>query len=383
MTLRMLIALTHEGANRRWCTVEDRDLQLFNDRPPAIPCGRIGRTFVHHLRCTVAERAVDDVAVSGHPTNVGGAPVDVVGLDVEDGAMREGGAEQVASAGVHDPLWLRRGAARVEQVEQLFGGHRIGWALRGLAWNELVPPVVAAGLHRRGARGAWLTTLIDEHAGNGSRVLERLVSDRLQLEEVPLAIPTVGGDQHLRRGIVDAVGECIRRKAAEHHAVRSAEAGAGEHGDRHLRDHRHINGHAVALGDAERLQGVGGLLHLSQQIVVGHGATVARLTDPVEGDLLATASGNVPIDAVLRHVELTVIKPLREWELPLQGLREGRTPGQQFACLFGPEGNRIGSSAIVEIGAGIGCCCGCHVRREGESLRLEGFNPLLLRCVAH
>ena len=50
-----------------------------------------------------------------------------------------------------------------------------------------------------------------------------------------------------------------------------------------------------ALGYAERLQRVRGLLHLAQQVVVGDGATVTWLADPVEGNLIATTGGNVQL----------------------------------------------------------------------------------------
>ena len=259
---------------------------------------------------------------------------------------------------MHDPLRLRRCAARVEQVEQLFGGHRIGRALGRLTWYELVPPVVATSLHRCCAGGAWLATLVDQNARDGWAALERLVGDRLQLKEVSLAVATVSGDQHLRGGVVDPVGERIRGETAEDHAVCCAEAGAGEHGDCDFRDHRHVDGNAVALGHAERLQRVRGLLHLAQQVVVGNGAAVTWLADPVEGHLIATTGGNVAIDAVLRNVELTVIEPLRKWELPLQRFREGLSPGEELACLLGPEGNRVGAGTPIEIGARI-CRCGC------------------------
>ena len=144
----------------------------------------------------------------------------------------------------------------------------------------------------------------------------------------------------------------------------SAKTCAGEHGDRHFGHHRHVDSNAVALGNTERLQCVGSLLHLTQQVAVGDSATVARLADPVEGDLLATTGGNVPIDAVLRNVELAIIKPLREGEVPLQGFGEGRAPGQQLSSLFSPEGDRISSGTIVEIGAGIRRCRRSSVRWE-------------------
>ena len=63
-------------------------------------------------RGAVAERAVDDVAVAGHPADVGGAPVDVgVGLQVEDVVVRRRDADEVAGGRVRDPLRLRGRAA--------------------------------------------------------------------------------------------------------------------------------------------------------------------------------------------------------------------------------------------------------------------------------
>jgi hypothetical protein len=46
--------------------------------------GRIGRPFVEEAGRGVRQRSVDDIAVPGHPADVGRAPVHVVGLEVED-----------------------------------------------------------------------------------------------------------------------------------------------------------------------------------------------------------------------------------------------------------------------------------------------------------
>ena len=47
--------------------------------------GVVGRALVHDRGGAVGERPVDDVAVPGHPADVGRAPVDVgVRLEVED-----------------------------------------------------------------------------------------------------------------------------------------------------------------------------------------------------------------------------------------------------------------------------------------------------------
>jgi hypothetical protein len=84
--------------------------------------------------------------------------------------------------------------------------------------------------------------------------------------------------------------------------MRCTQTRAGEHRDRHFRDHRHVDRHAIALTNAERLQRIRRLLYLAVEVVVGEGAPITRLPDPVNGDLLAEPRGDVPIDAVLRNV---------------------------------------------------------------------------------
>ena len=69
--------------------------------------------------------------------------------------------------------------------------------------------------------------------------------------------------------IGDARRQLRRREAAEHHGMHGAEAGAGEHGDRRLRHHRHVDHHPVARADAERGQGAGELRDALQHARVG------------------------------------------------------------------------------------------------------------------
>ena len=95
----------------------------------------------------VGERSVDDVLVAGDPADVSRAPVDVVGLEVEDHLVGERGAEEVAGGRVEDALRLGRRPRRVEEVEHVFRFHRDGRAVRALAIDQLVPPVVPARHH--------------------------------------------------------------------------------------------------------------------------------------------------------------------------------------------------------------------------------------------
>ena len=108
-------------------------------------------------------------------------------------------------------------------------------------------------------------------------------------------------------------------EAAEDDRVRRADPGAGEHRDRQLRDHRHVDRDPVALLDAELLQRVGGLADLAQQVGVGERPRVAGLADPVVGDLVAAAGLDVPVEAVVGDVQLAADEPLRERQVPLEG----------------------------------------------------------------
>ena len=47
--------------------------------------------------------------------------------------------------------------------------------------------------------------------------------------------------------VVDPVSQRFRREAAENDGMNGADAGAGQHGDRQLRDHGQIDGDPVAL----------------------------------------------------------------------------------------------------------------------------------------
>jgi hypothetical protein len=65
----------------------------------------------------------------------------------------------------------------------------------------------------------------------------------------------------LAAAVVDAIGDRVRREAAEHHRMHRADARAGEHRHRGFGNHRQVDGDDVALGHAERAQRVGEAAH--------------------------------------------------------------------------------------------------------------------------
>ena len=109
-------------------------------------------------------------------------------------------------------------------------------------------------------------------------------------------------DDHFRLGVLDPTGQLLRRKAAEDDGVHGADARTREHRNHRLRDHRHVDDHAVAAPDPLRRQRPRsrrrdraardrwGLRRLGDRRVVD------------QGELAATAL-DVPVERVVTGVE--------------------------------------------------------------------------------
>ena len=82
--IRPLIALANQGADRGGRGVDDIDAVLFDHAPPAAEIGIVRRALVHHGGRAGRKRPVDDVAVAGDPADVGGTPVGIFLVEVED-----------------------------------------------------------------------------------------------------------------------------------------------------------------------------------------------------------------------------------------------------------------------------------------------------------
>ena len=84
--LHRLVARLHQRADRGRRGVEDVDLVLVDDFPEARRRRIVRHALEHQRGGAVRQRSVDDVAVAGDPADVGGAPVDVAVVVVEDRA---------------------------------------------------------------------------------------------------------------------------------------------------------------------------------------------------------------------------------------------------------------------------------------------------------
>src|SRR6185312_7126485 len=123
-----LVAPLDEGADGGGRGVEDADFVALDDGPETVGLGKVGRAFVHEAGGAVLQRAVDDVAVSGDPSDVGGAPVGVFFFEVEDPFGGEIGLDGVAGGGVDYAFGFSSGARGVEDIKRMLGVERFGGA---------------------------------------------------------------------------------------------------------------------------------------------------------------------------------------------------------------------------------------------------------------
>ena len=179
--------------------------------------------------------------------------------------------------------------------------------------------------------------LDDDRRLDGRRVGERLVGMVLEPDLLAAPVAAVGGDQDLGAAVVDPPRQRLGREPAEDDRVGRPDPGAGEHRDRQLRDHRHVDRDPVAGLDAQLLERVGRLADLALEVAEGQRPGVARLADPVVGDLVAEAALDVAVDAVVADVQLAAGEPLGERELPLEGRLERLGPVEPLARALRPE----------------------------------------------
>ena len=216
--------------------------------------------------------------------------------------------------------------------------------------------------------------LDDDRGLDGRRVESASSAAALSADRLAAPVAAVGGDQDLRPAVVDPAGQGFGREDPEDDRVGRPDPRAGQHRDRQLRDHRHVDRDAVAGPDAQLLQRVGRLADLAEEVAEGQRPGVARLADPVVGDLVAEAVLDVPVDAVVGDVQLAAGEPLRERQLPFERLVEGLRPADPLAGALGPERLEVGLRLGVQVLGRVGLGGEGRVRREEPRLREEVFD---------
>jgi hypothetical protein len=133
--------------------------------------------------------------------------------------------------------------------------------------------------------------------------------------------------------------------------VHGTNARAGQHGVSRFRDHRQINGDAIALFDAVLLHHVSKALHALIELAVGDlFALIWIVALPDDGNLISTA-GEMAVYAIGGDVEAAILEPAdingTRFEGCVFDLGVGPHPFEAFASLA-PKPFRIGNRARVE-----------------------------------
>ncbi len=163
-----------------------------------------------------------------------------------------------------------------------------------------------------------------DHPLNFRTLLQRVVHVLFQGDNLSATIAAVGGDDHLRATVVDAVDERLRAESTEDDRVRRPDAGAGEHRDGRLGNHRHVDDDAVAFDDAVALEHIGEPARLAVEVGVGEHARFAGIAKaggfalPDDCGLVATRAIEMAVEAVVRKVDLSADEPFCERLVPLQ-----------------------------------------------------------------
>src|ERR1700730_7896638 len=100
--------------------------------------------------------------------------------------------------------------------------------------------------------------------------------------------------------------------------MRGANAREGEHRNRQFRNQRQVQRNAISFLYAGVLQYVCELANFGMKLLISKGALVAWLAFPKEGGLVTATGAEMPIETVVRDIDLAARKPLRMRRLPLE-----------------------------------------------------------------
>ena len=267
------------------CSVKNADLVILDDLPKTTSVREGGHTFKHDLRAAQGQGAIADVGVTGHPTDVGGTPKHIVGLQVKSPFSGECSVHQVAAGAVLNTFGLAGGTRGVEQKQRVLGLDPNGFAGGRLAISNIGHPHIATSCHSHIGTSA----LDHQHMADAvaTTQAQRLVDDGFQGQLFATTHLLVSGDDHLRAGIFDAVTQALRREAAKHHRVGCTDASTSLHGSHALDGHRDVNDDAVAFLYAQLLHRVGDLASTREQLRVGSAGDLTTIGFKNNGGLVA------------------------------------------------------------------------------------------------
>src|SRR5690554_191172 len=127
-----------------------------------------------------------------------------------------------------------------------------------------------------------------------------------------------------------------------------AEARAGEHRDRRLGHHPHIDPDAIALLRPKPPKQVRGAAHLGRELFIGDLSDIAGLALEDDRGLIPASLLDMAIKAVHADIELAVREEFGVGRLPFQRFRRWLRPDELLERARHPEALRIAYALFVE-----------------------------------
>ena len=106
--------------------------------------------------------------------------------------------------------------------------------------------------------------------------------------------------------------------------------GTSEHRDCSFGNGRQIDDDAITFSNLVSLENIGETTDLAVQLIISQRASLARFALPKKSRLIASWSGQMPIETILRNVQLPTHKPFGERSFPIEHPVPGFVPGQFF-----------------------------------------------------
>lgn len=264
VTFDPFVAETTEGADGGWGGVELGDL-VFCDELPVTGGGRVcGNGLEEDGGGTEGEGSIDDVRVSGDPTDVSHAGKDVVRVVIKDILDRCSSAEQVTRGSMHDSLGLTSRSRSVKQKQGILRVHRLRGEVVHPLGALLSPPEIPSFLHRDLGTG----TLADNDSLNRGARLERLINNLLCLDRLATTFTLVRSNDKTALSVLDTVTEGFCRETGKDDTVQGTDTGTGEERNDGLGDHGHVDRDGVTLLDSAGAEGSGQLADLAEKLAV-------------------------------------------------------------------------------------------------------------------
>jgi len=185
--------------------------------------------------------------------------------------------------------------------------------------------------------------MIDGVAG-----MHGFVDGALERDFVAATIAGVLGDDGDAAAVVDAIGDGVGGESAEDDGVNGSDARAGEDGDGEFRRHAHVDGDAVALLDAEGLEGIGEALDFDVHFSVSEATNFPGLAFPDNGGLVAARAVEMSVEAVVAEVHFAADEPFGAGQVPVEHFVPRFEP-VQFLCDTSPEGLGIFNGLLVHL----------------------------------